>query len=85
MRVDVTPLEGASLGARDGRRRTTLVVLGFAVAVLAVAAGPRPAGAALAVQRLVVYSVAEQEQYVNNAGRATGPADGNNPFGNYKD
>jgi len=37
-----------------------------------------------AAQTLTLYSVAEQEQYVNNADDRT-RADGNNPFGNYKD
>lgn len=37
-----------------------------------------------AAQSLTLYSVAEQEQYVNNADDRT-RADGNNPFGNYKD
>lgn len=42
------------------------------------------AASAAAPQRLVIYSVAEQEQFVNNADdRARG--EGHNPFGHYND
>jgi hypothetical protein len=49
-----------------------------------IAAGGGSARAATAAHRLTLYSVAEQEQYVNNSdSRILGI--GNNPFGNFKD
>lgn len=56
----------------------------IAAALLAAGAGSRSAAAAAGSQRLTLYSVAEQEQYVNNSdSRILGV--GNNPFGNFKD
>jgi len=69
-----------------GSLRATLVVALLALAIscavsFVVAFAARAGGPA---SKLTLYSVAEQEQYVNNADDRT-RADGNNPFGNYKD
>ena len=53
-----------------------------ALTASAVVAGP--AAAAAPARHLVLYSFAEQEQYINNSDSAS-RGQGNNPFGNYKD
>jgi hypothetical protein len=56
----------------------------LASGLLATGVLPHPAAAAAGAQKLVLYSAAEQEQYVNNSdSRILGV--GNNPFGNFKD
>ncbi len=64
-------------------RTSFLIALGTLAATCALlASGASAAGSS--ARKLVLYSVAEQEQYVNNADDRT-RAEGNNPFGNYKD
>jgi hypothetical protein len=52
--------------------------------LLAACVSVAPAGAAPAGRQFTVYSLAEQEQYVNNQDDRT-RGKGNNPFGNYRD
>jgi hypothetical protein len=54
----------------------------LAFAVLAIATGP--AVATTRSHQLVIYSVAEQQQYINNSDARRAGA-GPNPFGNYND
>jgi hypothetical protein len=67
------------------RRRPPLQAAAMFALTLAVACSlSATADAGSGAKRLVIYSVAKQEQYVNNADdRARGQ--GHNPFGNYKD
>ncbi len=63
--------------------------LGLAVCVLSTAplatiGAVRPAEASQRPEKLILYSVAEQEQFINNADDRT-RGGGNNPFGNNKD
>ena len=61
-----------------------LVVVVLSTASLATGGSVPRAGASPRSERLVLYSVAEQEQFINNADDRT-RGGGNNPFGNNKD
>jgi hypothetical protein len=68
-----------SRAARTARLALSVALLGSCAAI---AAGS--AGAAAATRTMTLYSVAQQEQYVNNSDSlALGEKD--NPFGNFKD
>ena len=80
------PMRCTSGGPRRlrAKRIRVLTTLGLALALLGTGAGSRTAFAARSVQRLTLYSVAEQEQFMNNSGgRLAGV--GKNPFGNFSD
>jgi hypothetical protein len=67
-----------------GRGRRAGVAVLLVLAVAAIPAVQPPAQAASIGRTFVLYSVAQQEQYVNNADdRARGT--GNNPFGTFSD
>jgi len=65
-------------------RRRLAPLLGAAAAGAAFVAGSAGGASGADAQKLTLYSIAEQEQYVNNADDRT-RGEGNNPFGNYKD
>ncbi len=61
-----------------------LIVGAVGAAILAAAVGAGDAAAATRAQKVVLYSVAEQEQYIDNSDSLT-LGQGDNPFGNFKD
>jgi hypothetical protein len=67
-----------------GRSWSVLVIGMFAAGVLSVSAASGAGDSAKSVQKFTFYSVATEEQFVNNSDdRQRGK--GNNPFGNFKD
>jgi hypothetical protein len=70
-----------TVGGR-GQPLGACIVLALALAVACCSATAADAGGR--AKRVVIYSVAKQEQYVNNADDRT-RGQGHNPFGNYKD
>jgi hypothetical protein len=61
-----------------------LIVGAVGAAILVAAVGAGNAAAAPRAQKVVLYSVAEQEQYIDNSDSLT-LGEGDNPFGNFKD
>jgi hypothetical protein len=64
-------------------RRTTIVLAGIATAAVLVS-GITASAASLGVKQMTIYSIAQQENFVNNADDRTRGI-GHNPFGNFKD
>jgi len=87
----IVPGSGRSAIRRSGDAQRRAGVTGLIVAAACIAgaalfaalSSPASAEAARA-QKLVLYSIAEQEQYVDNSDSLTLGA-GDNPFGNFKD
>ncbi len=84
----VRPRKGIVLKLLADRNRLlagrTLIVGALGAAILAASAGAGQATVATRAQKVVLYSVAEQEQYIDNSDSLT-LGQGDNPFGNFKD